>query len=104
MRLLGHRYPRVRCHVAEQLYIKLLEDDGKISESCPHFDDVMSILLQAEWGEENVREERNHVADLLGINLSVEIRNGSCQDNKSKKKKPKDEFESYMSLIKGLGR
>lgn len=96
----------MRVYTAEQLYIKLLEDDGTISELCPNFDDAVSLLLEAVWGGENVREERNKVADSLGIKLSPKVRDGTMNEKsgKSARKRPKDEFASYMSLVKDSGR
>ena len=106
MRLLGHRFPRIRKYTAEQLYIKLLEDDS-IVPNTDQIDQVQTILTDVIWDRElgapgNVRESRNQIADLLGINLSEKDRNGPT--TKQIVKKPIDEFASYQSLVESAGR
>ena len=105
MKLLNHRYPRVRVYTAEQLYIKLLEDEGCIADSCSNFEGAMVLLLEVDWGGSNTRQERNKVADFLSIKLSSKVREGFRGPNEKRNRHLiKDEFESYLSLVKDSGR
>ena len=106
MRLLAHRYPRIRRCTAEQLYVKLLEDDSIVPKS-DRIDEVTTLLSEVQWERElgapaNVRQSRNQVADLLGIQLSEKDRAGPV--TKLTKKKIVDDFESYQSLVETAGR
>jgi len=86
------------------LYIKLLEYDEKLSKFCSNVEEAMSILLETAWGEANSRNNRNEVADSLGIQLSTKVRNGTKSSKKNARNSPRDEFASYMSLVKDTGR
>lgn len=105
LRLLVHKFPRVRRHVAEQLYIKLIEDSSFLpfQDNCAS---VIDILAQVRWDRElgppaNIRQERNKIADLLEISLTDRDRIGIKKKTISKKN---DEFESYASLVHASGR
>lgn len=105
MRLLVHKFPRVRRHVAEQLYIKLVEDCSFLPFK-DNVDIVIDILAQVRWDRElcppaNIREERNKIADLLDIPLTERDKIGIGQ---KKDIKINDEFESYASLVQASGR
>lgn len=106
MRLLGHRFPRIRRYTAEQLYIKLLEDDS-IVPKVDQIEKVQTILAEVAWDRElgvpgNVRQSRNQVADMLGIHLTEKDRVGPTL--KESVKKPIDEYASYQSLVESAGR
>jgi len=101
MRLLVHRYPRIRRCTAEQLYVKLLEDSSVVPNT-EHIDKVVSLLSEVAWDREKVRQSRNQVADLLGIALTEKDRVGPAQ--KKVTKTAVDEFASYQSLVETAGR
>ncbi len=106
MRLLAHRYPRIRRCTAEQLYVKLLEDDSIVPKS-DDIDTVITSLSEVTWDRAlgppwNVRQSRNQVADLLGIELSEKDRVGPA--SKPVKASVVDEFASYQSLVETAGR
>jgi len=74
MRLLAHKYPRIRRHTAEQLYVKLIEDESVVPTPL-QVDEATDLLSQTRWDRElgppgNIRETRNKVAELLGITLT----------------------------------
>jgi len=104
MRFLAHRYPRIRRHTAEQLYIKLIED-GTVVRAPIGFDDATELLSQTNWSQDlgppgNIRELRNKVAELLGVHLSEKDRQGPAL---KKTVKATDEFASYASLVSSAG-
>jgi len=106
MRFLGHRYPRIRRVTAEQMYVKLLEDDSVVPNS-ENLEAATDLLSQVRWDQqlgkpENVRESRNQVADFLGAHLSDKDRAGPAL--KKKAVTVVDEFESYASLVQSEGR
>lgn len=106
MRLLAHRYPRIRRCTAEQLYLKLIEDDLTLPKS-DQIETATNLLSEVLWDRElappeNVRGSRNQVADLLGIHLSEKDRVGPIK--KATKKSIVDEFASYQSLVETAGR
>ena len=104
MRLLGHRFPRIRRYTAEQVYIKLLEDDSTVPK-VDNIEQVQSMLSEVRWDRElgppsNVREARNQVANMLGIQLSERDKVGPV--TKQSVKKPVDEFATYQSLVESV--
>lgn len=112
MTMLAHRYPRVRRWTAEQFYVRLLEDGSVVGDDTEQqgksLERALQLLLEVAWDDDldspgNVRESRNRVADLMGIQLSERQREGP---HKSKVKKTAviDEFESYASLVHAAGR
>ena len=110
MRFLAHRYPRIRRHTAEQLYIKLVEDDcGNSFPYASNLDSAMNLLSDIQWELDSgpygsVQASRNSVSDLLGIKLTDKERTEGIEKNSLKKVKAHDEFESYASLIKAVDR
>jgi len=105
MRLLAHKFPRVRRHTAEQLYIKLVEDESVVPNAT-NIEAGNDLLSQASWDRElgppgNVRAYRNQVANFLGIELSEKDLSGPVM---KKVVKVKDDFESYASLVSTAGR
>ncbi len=105
MRLLSHRFPSVRRNVAEQMYIKLIEDDSVLPNAVD-VEEATNLLSQTRWDRElgppgNIREIRNQVADLLGVALSEKDRTGPAL---KKVVKVTDEFASYASLVSSAGR
>ena len=103
MRMLAHPYPRVRRFTAEQLYIRIIEDDSFIP-TCNDVDSAIELLSSVAWdaNAQQAREARNQVADFLGIELSVKDRAPPQKTQKSNVKK--DEFQSYASLVQAEGR
>ena len=106
MRLLAHRYPRIRRCTAEQLYIKILEEED-IVPNTDKLEEAMVLLSEVQWDRElgapsNVRQSRNQVADFLGIPLSEKDRVGPTP--KVATKEVVDEFASYQSLVETAGR
>ena len=62
------------------------------------------LLLSTVWDEEHdphgqLSESRNRIADLLGISLPEKQRNVKIGKRGSSRSAPKDEFESYSSLV-----
>lgn len=105
MRLLAHKFPRVRRHTAEQLYIKLVEDESVVPNAT-NIEAGNDLLSQTSWDRElgppgNVRSSRNQVAKFLGIELSEKDLSGPVI---KKVVKVQDEFESYASLVSSAGR
>mmetsp|Transcript_5782 Transcript_5782/g.8605 ORF Transcript_5782/g.8605 Transcript_5782/m.8605 type:complete len:132 (-) Transcript_5782:93-488(-) len=105
MRLLAHKFPRIRRHTAEQIYIKLIEDESVVPNPV-NVEEATDLLSQTRWDRElgppgNTRETRNKVAELLRISLSEKDRFGPA---KKKVVKVTDEFESYASLVQTAGR
>ena len=104
IRLLSHRYPKVRRACAETLYLKIQDCENFFETSVIEI--VSTILLTTSWDAEleginGARENTNKVADQLGIKLPDSVRNGKTNIAKFKQK---DELESYSSLVKEAGR
>jgi len=58
---LTHRFPRIRAVTAEQLYLKLSEDDVD--------PDLEEVLLETSWTDEGVADEAAKVIALLRTTL-----------------------------------
>jgi len=58
---LTHRFPRIRAVTAEQLYLKLSEDDVD--------PDLEDVLLETSWTDEGVADEAAKVTALLRTTL-----------------------------------
>jgi hypothetical protein len=58
---LAHRFPRIRAVTAEQLYLKLSEDDVD--------PDLEEILLETEWTNEGAPEAAAKAIELLKATL-----------------------------------
>ena len=58
---LTHRFPRIRAVTAEQLYLKLSEDDVE--------PDLEEALLETSWTDEGVTDEAAKVTALLRTTL-----------------------------------
>jgi hypothetical protein len=54
---LAHRFPRIRAVTAEQLYLKLSEDDVE--------PDLEEVLLETEWTNEEAPEAAAKAISLL---------------------------------------
>jgi len=105
MRLLVHKYPRIRRHTAEQLYVKLIEDDTVVPGDKKGIPEATDILSETQWDRDlgppdNIREIRNKVANLLNITLSEKDLLGPTVKKTVKKT---DEFASYASLVQTAG-
>jgi hypothetical protein len=94
--------------MAEQLYVRLVEDTSAFHCAESKTEDAIQLLLDVMWDGDldppgNVREARNQVADLLEVQLTDSVRKGSSLQKKSKVQ-PTDEFASYMSLLNDTAR
>jgi len=106
MKLLTHRYPKIRRLTSENLYVKLLEDTSYLSQDVD-VDSVVSLLSTVMWDQDldhpyNVRESRNVLAKLLGISLSEKELKGP--EKQIRKTQVVDEYASYASLVNDSGR
>ena len=107
MTMLLNPYPRVRRYTAEELYVVILsQDDGSTlfgNHDC--LEEANQLLLSVVWHEENdprghISESRNRIAELLLIPLTDFQRNVKVgKRNSSRRAAPRDEFESYSSLV-----
>jgi predicted signal transduction protein with EAL and GGDEF domain len=104
MKLLSHRFPKVRSHTAEQLYVKLIEDASVIPNPVD-LAAAKTLLSETAWGKDlgapyNVREKRNKVSEYLGITLSEKDLKENVKTKSSTTEK--DDFASYASLVNSL--
>jgi hypothetical protein len=104
MTMLLNPYPRVRRYTAEQLYVKLAEDGVNMFDGDERREEANQLLLNTIWHEENdplgqLSACRNRIADLLAIDLTEEERLVRIRNVGVFRPAPKDEFESYSSLI-----
>lgn len=104
MAMLLNPYPRVRRCTAEQLYVKLTEDGDALFGENKCLEEANQLLLSVVWHEEHdpsgqLSDARNRIADLLGIPLTSEQRNVKIDKRGISRSVPRDEFESYASLI-----
>lgn len=104
MTMLLNPYPRVRRYTAEELYVKLAEDGDALFDKHDHLEEANQLLLNTVWHKEHdphgqLTESRNRIADLLGIPLTPEQRNQKLRKKVASRSAPKDEFESYSSLV-----
>lgn len=60
---LAHRFPRIRAMTAEQLYLKLSEDDVE--------PDLEEALLETSWTEPEALDVASRVGALLKAHLSL---------------------------------
>jgi len=99
LELLGHRYPRVRKHAAEQFYTRLLVDERLVAPDV--YDLVLELLSQTVWDADvvTVRQERDAIAAAVEVTLTKEQTIGV-----SKKAKPKEDIlDSYQNLVNEVG-
>jgi len=107
MGFLAHRYPRIRRHTADQLYIKLVEGDSV--NSFPHaknLESAMVLLSEIPWeiDSASLQETINRIGDMLGIQLMEIERKGTTETFHKGRQSRGDEFESYASLVKAMDR
>lgn len=105
MIMLLNPYPRVRRYTAEQLYIKLAEYGEILVDERESIEKTKQLLANTVWHEEydplgELTVCRNHIADRLGILLTDDQRNATIGKRISSCSAPKDEFESYSSLVR----
>jgi len=106
---LGHRFPRIRKHAAEQLYSKVLVDgDVFLDGSEEQRQSVEDLLCTVVWDAELqfVRSQRATLAQILGMDLkalSAESAKAEASSARGRKKEPKDELASYGHLVKEAG-
>ena len=98
----SHRYPVIRRHCAEVLFVKLQEGSDCFAETIR--ESVSNLLLETVWDAdlEEARLSRNQIADLLKIALPDNICDGMKQKVAANTKV--DEFDCYSSLAKDIGR
>jgi hypothetical protein len=104
MTMLLNPYPRVRRFTAEQLYVKLVEDGDMLFDRDECLEEANQLLLSTVWHEENdprgeLSSCRNRIVDLLGIVLTEEERYVRIRNGDVSRSVPKDEFDSYSSLV-----
>jgi tubulin-specific chaperone D len=98
LELLGHRYPRVRKHAAEQFYTKLFIDDRLVEPEV--YDLVLDQLRFTVWDADiqSARQERNAIAAAVGVQLTEH-----ATAPKKAKAKVQDELDSYQHLVNEVG-
>jgi hypothetical protein len=99
LELLGHRYPRVRKHAAEQFYEKLLVDDRPVAPAV--YDHVLDMLRATVWDADTgaVRAERDAIASAVEVTLERR----ADGDGKQKAKPKADALDSYQHLVDEVG-
>lgn len=105
MIMLLNPYPRVRRYTAEQLYITLAENGEILVDEHESLEMAKQLLANTVWHEEfdplgELTVCRNRIADRLGIFLTDDQRNAIIGKRISSCSAPKDEFESYSSLVR----
>ena len=99
-----NRFPIVRRHAAEELYVKMIEDPAIFLCDENAIDRGSQILLTTVWHDDqdsaiSLTDSRNTLADLLCITLPSEERQRRIGKRKGTKSKPRDDFECYSSLV-----
>jgi len=99
LELLGHRYPRVRKHAAEQFYDKLLVDDRSVAPAV--YDLVLDMLRTTVWDADMgaVRAER----DAIAAAVEVVLERRTEGESKTKPKPKVDALDSYQHLVDEVG-
>lgn len=106
LRLLGHRYPKVRKATSEWLYVRLLAFDDILPSDEAEADEILSILTETSWESPDsmmVRGARDSIFRLFGrddIPVVIQRQNPA---NGGSRPKAADEMESYASLVKEVG-
>ena len=100
LEVLGHRYPRVRKHAAEQFYTKLLVDDHFVSADV--YDQILEVLSTTVWDADltSIRQERDKIAAVMKVELAKPATSGGASKPKAKKG---DALDSYQHLIDEVG-
>jgi hypothetical protein len=98
LELLGHRYPRVRKHSAEQFYTKLFIDERLVDPEV--YDLVLDLLRCTVWDADvqSARQERDQIAAAVGVQMAEYV-----SAPKKAKAKAKDELDSYQHLVNEVG-
>jgi hypothetical protein len=131
---LGHKFPRVRKHAAEGIYVQFLSDQYGIG---PTIEDTLEILEKRESESQGSagfvdalrcglarntkdleaaqdllvtitwdgslaesRTNRSSLCNLLGLQMNVRAVNPNAR---KVEEKPKDELDSYESLVRSAG-
>ena len=99
-----NRYPVVRRHTAEELYVKMIEDPTIFLCDENAIDKGSQILLTTVWHDDqdsalSLTDSRNKLVDLFSITLPIEERKRIIGRRKGPKSKPRDDFECYSSLV-----
>jgi hypothetical protein len=100
LELLGHRYPRVRKHSAEQFYSKLLVDERLVKPEV--YDLVLEQLAATVWDAElqPVRAKRDTIATAVKVHISRPAEDTAQALRLAKKG---DALDSYQHLIDDVG-
>lgn len=124
--LLGHKYPKVRKHASELLYLQLLSDSVAVgpspadiallaqsgdetvhlrcglSTSNELLDSANELLVTTAWDcadLTSVRAVREAIGTALGMSIAASV---SAVD-RSKNSEPSDELNSYSALVRDAG-
>ena len=106
--LLGNRYPRVRKHIAEQFYLRLLSLEDE--DACGGYDEdeleaAMEVVADTKWdgpSQEDIRAARLQVYPCFRIEppqLKSKAAGGAAKAAAG----AQDENESYRSLVDAAG-
>jgi len=100
--LLGHRFPKVRKGIAEQLYIKLIAFEGIIDGNTQ--EQVLELIIAGQWEGDQMEAyaQRNAIANALQIELC--LKDTSAKKYNQRLQNPKGStFDSYESLVREVG-
>lgn len=123
---LGHKYPMVRKYAAEQLYLQCLSDQYAVGPSIEEvlesggsgesvdrrcglagdaasLEEAQNLLITTTWDDsvKDARAARLKYCDVTG--LQMQVKKADPNAAKPKEAKPKDELDSYASLVAEAG-
>ena len=112
LRLLGHRYPKVRKTAAESLYVRLMAFDDLLPGGGSagggdeeNADRILEMLTELDWSSGDatmVRGSRDELFKLFGLEPpKLKKKTGAA---KAKAKPEADEMASYAALFRETGR
>eukprot|EP00002_Diphylleia_rotans_P026864 TRINITY_DN5373_c0_g1_i2.p1 TRINITY_DN5373_c0_g1~~TRINITY_DN5373_c0_g1_i2.p1 ORF type:complete len:124 (-),score=27.95 TRINITY_DN5373_c0_g1_i2:172-543(-) len=96
--LLCHKFPKIRKHAADQLYLRLLTLEECVPEES--FEDILMILSSTSWLEPVpvVRPERDKLFGLTGVpKPAVVTKTGASSSGRS------TTDDGYQDLVKEMG-
>ncbi|RVW27176.1 Tubulin-folding cofactor D [Vitis vinifera] len=98
---LGHRYPKIRKALAEQVYLVLLQNGELVTED--KMEKVLEIISETCWeGDiEEAKQRRLELHDMAGLETGLLPKIGNGASNRDGEKRPtaSDENASYSSLV-----
>jgi hypothetical protein len=123
---LGHKYPSVRKYAAEQLYLQCLSDQcstgpsiedviervggsNNVARKCglardaASLEEAQNLLITTAWDDsvKDARAARLKYCSVTGLKMQVKRTDPNTE--KPKETKPKDELDSYASLVAEAG-